>query len=146
MPRASFAIAGALMALCSAASPALAACTISTTSVAFGTYNPRAATAVTGVGSIALDCQSNDRPVISIGTGSSGSFALRRMTNGASNLNYNLFTGATMTVIWGDGTGGSATVTPPRRASTTTVYGRIPAGQNVTAGTYNDTLIVTVNF
>lgn len=129
-----------------AAGAARAACSITTTSVAFGAYDPRSATADTGVGSIRLDCHPSDTPVIAIGTGGSGSYAQRRMTNGVSTLNYNLYTSSLMNIVWGNGTGGTVTVAAPKRISTTTIYGRIPAGQNVSAGAYNDTLIVTVNF
>jgi spore coat protein U-like protein len=128
-----------------AAAPANA-CTISATGVAFGAYNPRSPTAKTGVGSVRLDCPANARPVIAIGTGTSGTFTQRRMTSGGYSLYYNLYTTSSLSSVWGDGTGGSVTVAAPRRASTTTVHGQISAGQNVAAGSYSDTLIVTVTF
>ena len=134
-----------LLGLLFAAVPAQA-CTISATGVAFGAYNPRNTTSVTGVGSIQLDCHPNGRPVISLGAGNSGSYASRRMTNGISNLNYNLYVNSAMTIVWGNGTGGTQSVDAPRKTSTTTVYGRIPPRQNVTAGTYRDTLVVSVVF
>ena len=141
----------ALLGLLAAAAPARAqpplnACTITATGVAFGTYDPKSATPDSGYGTIALDCHPSARPVIALGAGFGGSLLERRMRNGASSPVYNLYTDAGFSRVWGDGTGGTVTVPVERRTSTTTVYGRIPPGQNVTAGTYSDTLIVTVVF
>ena len=124
------------------------ACTVSTTSVAFGTYNPNSTTALDGTGAVNLNCPSNVKqgPVISISTGNSGSYAERRMNSGANVLRYNLYTSAARTTVWGNGTSGTARVTAPIRQSSTPVHGRISAGQNVRAGTYTDTLTVTVTF
>ena len=150
MLRASCISLAALLALLSAG-PA-AACTISSTAVAFGAYDPTSATADLGVGNINLDCRKNDTPVISLGRGS-GTFAARRMSSGANTLNYNLFTTAARTIVWGDGTSGTVTVvpqagasTPTRKAHSAVVYGRIPAGQNVKAGSYSDVVVITVTF
>lgn len=54
-----------------------------------------------------------------------------------------------MSTIWGNGTSGTSIVNllrvkktePPR---VTILFGRIPAGQDVSSGFYNDTLIVTI--
>lgn len=130
------------------------ACTITTTAVAFGTYNPQAAGADDGTGTIALACHpSVDSPNVAIGTGGSGTFSPRRMSNGVSTLDYNLYTTTARTVVWGNGTAGTSTVTLSGgsvsggvRRFSRTVFGRIPALQNVTAGIYGDTVIVTVTF
>jgi spore coat protein U-like protein len=137
-----------------APAPARAACTVSTTGVAFGAYNPQSATADDSGGTINVDCHPSDHSVeVEIGAGLSGSFATRRMSSGADTLNYNLYTNAGRTLVWGDGTGGSITqtltggsVSGGTRRFSATVYGRIPALQNVSAGAYNDTLILTVTF
>lgn len=63
-------------------------------------------------------------------------------------LTYDLFTDPARTSIWGDGTDG--TVTSGGDGDTTsahhTIYGRIPAGQNVRIGTYSDLITVTLEF
>jgi spore coat protein U-like protein len=152
MPRARLlALAAALLL---APAPALADCTISVTPVAFGTYTPTSDAVRDGVGSVRTDCRHNVSPGgISIGTGGSGSYATRRMLNGSSQLQYNLFMDAARTTVWGNGSGGTATVSPPisqssglRRIREAVIYGRIPARQNVRAGTYTDTMFVTVSF
>lgn len=85
---------------------------------------------------------------VEISAGSSGSYATRRMKSGNAGLDYNLYTSPTRTTVWGDGRNGTGSVKVHRRDGTVslTVYGRIPAGQNVRAGTYADTLIVSIDF
>ena len=122
------------------------ACTIGATGVAFGTYDPKSSSGRTGFGTISLDCHPNAKPVIALGAGLSGNLFQRRMTNGTSSLVYNLYTDAGLSSIWGDGIGGTLALPAPKKGSSHTVYGRIPAGQNVSAGTYSDTLVVTVVF
>ena len=72
------------------------------------------------------------------------------MLNGSEPLNYNLYRDAARTAIWGDGTGGTQVYSDPRTPRnqnvTLTVYGRIPAGQDVSVGTYTNTVTATINF
>ena len=53
-------------------------------------------------------------------------------------------------MIWGNGTGGTsfyATANiPNNRDVSVPVYARVPAGQDVRAGSYADNVSVTVNF
>ena len=58
-----------------------------------------------------------------------------------------------MTTVWGDGSGGSSAVTDSYllgvggNARSYTAYAKLPAGQALAgAGTYTDTLIVTIAF
>jgi spore coat protein U-like protein len=133
---------------------ASAACTVSATGVAFGAYDPQSATPDDSTGTIEAACHPSDHDVeVEIGAGLYGSIATRRMSSGAATLDYYLFTSAGRSTIWGDGTQGSVSqtltggsVSGGTRRFTGTIYGRIPAGQNVPAGTYNDTLIVTITF
>jgi len=121
-------------------------CTVSTTGVVFGAYSfftpwPRLST-----GSVSIGCDAVAAYSIAMNGGYTGTFA-RLMTSGANRLTYNLYTDATRTVVWGDGTGGSMRVSSSGTTGAThTVYGRIPALQNVPAGSYSDLLIVTVEF
>lgn len=130
-----------------------ATCSVATTPVSFGTYNVFSASATTSSGTIIVKC--NNQPnhqmqvVASISTGSSGTFSQRQMkkTSGSEQLNYNLYSDASRSIIWGDGSGGSSTViarVSRQNSLTAYVYGTIPARQNLSAGSYSDTLIVTV--
>jgi spore coat protein U-like protein len=145
-------LAGAALAAAALAAPA-EACTVSANGVAFGNYSFSNPAPTDGVGTISLNCHRNTTsPVVAIDAGNSGSFSPRRMRNGTRTLNYNLFTSASHSVVWGNGSSGTATVSPSGTVSgnsrlfSVPVYGRIPAGQNAAAGSYSDTLMVTVTF
>ena len=131
---------------------ALSSCTIGTViPVAFGTYNVFAATALTVNGSIALSCGGNGSATVTLDKGqNSSSFVSRAMkqTGGATLLTYNLYTDAATTIVWGDGTGGSTTrsLSGNSLSVTLTVFGKVGAGQDVPAGSYTDTVVITVNF
>ncbi|MCX7982833.1 MAG: spore coat U domain-containing protein [Syntrophales bacterium] len=131
--------------------PAEAACTVSTTGIAFGNYSPIDITPVDSQGIITITCNTNERTTTAIGPSpNSGGFNPRKMkqTGGSELLNYNLYTDASRSTIWGDGTGGTRTVTQRVNRTTVnlTVYGRIPAGQDVSVGQYSDILVITVNY
>jgi spore coat protein U-like protein len=133
---------------------ARAACTVSATGVAFGAYDPRSATPDDSSGTIEVACHPSDHaPEVGLGPGLHGSVAARRMSSGSATLDYGLYANAGRTAVWGDGAQGSTgqtlaggTVSGGTRRFTGTIYGRIPAGQNVPAGSYDDTLIVTISF
>lgn len=143
-------VAGALV--LSAVVPAHAACTISSTPLVFGTYNVFAVTPLDSTGSVTLHCTATDKDiVITLDRGGAPTFNPRRMLNGAEQLDYNLYLDAARTTIWGDGTGGTqifANHNPQgnNRDIVLPIYGRIPAGQDVRAGTYTNTITVTIQF
>ena len=124
--------------------------------VAFGSYNPISGTADTTTGNIAVTCSAlvlfTASYVISLSTGASGSYTTRFMNLTGNHLNYNLYTQAARTTVWGDGTAGTVTVSDSYTAiglSETrnyTVYGLLPALQAVPAGAYTDTITVTVTY
>jgi spore coat protein U-like protein len=68
------------------------------------------------------------------------------MENGAFTLSYNLYTDASRVTVWGDGSAGTATLNGDAEEATYTLYGRVPARQNVHTGEYTDTLIATVTY
>jgi spore coat protein U-like protein len=71
------------------------------------------------------------------------------MRNGAEVLNYNLYREAAFQTIWGDGTGGTQTYTALAAVLlpvTVTVHAQLPAGQNVAAGSYSDSVVATIIF
>ena len=134
-------------------------CTVSATSVAFGTYDPLAGAPLDTAGSVSVTCTSGPPPPrvdydVLLTTGQAGSYGPRAMTNGVSQLNYNLYIDSARTQRWGDGGGGTSVisvrfnVTRPGSTQTDTypVYGRVFAGQNVSTGSYLDGITVTVNF
>lgn len=137
-----------------------ATCTVSATGVAFGTYIPSTPGATDITGTVTITCSSTINETISYevalnpGTNSGSSFSNRRMTNGATFLSYQLYTNSARTAVWGDGTGGTSTVTDrfrcnrcTNRKENYTDYGRLPGLQwNAAPGFYGDTITAMVTF
>ena len=81
------------------------------------------------------------------GTGPGGSTSRRRMDQeaGRDRLDYDLFQDPGRTVHWGDRSGrDTLEVQTTGAPMTLPVYGQIPGGQRVRAGTYSDTITVRV--
>lgn len=133
--------------------PALA-CSVTATGTSFGTYDVFASAPLDTTGEVSVTCPDPPPPSvqIAISKGSSVNFQPRTMLNGANDvLEYGLYLDATFSIVWGDGSSGTEirTVSVPTDGTPAkaTVYGRIPARQtSVSAGTYQDTVTVTVNF
>jgi spore coat protein U-like protein len=123
------------------------ACSVSAQGVDFGSYDPFGRNNLDGAGNIALTCDPGVTYTITLSNGS-GPYAGRVMTNGPYSLHYNLYTDASRLFVWGDGNGGTATVSGSGAAApvNVTIYGRIPAGQNARVGNYSDNVVVTVTF
>ncbi|WP_218813705.1 Csu type fimbrial protein [Rickettsiella endosymbiont of Dermanyssus gallinae] len=131
-------------------------CSVGTTAVAFGNYNPTSGTAKTANGNIAVTCSAlvifTASYVISLSKGASATYTPRFMNLLGVHLNYNLYTTAGFTSIWGDATGRTVTVRDSYTAvglSDTrnyTVFGQVPALQTVGVGTYTDSITVTVTY
>jgi len=131
---------------------AIGACSFnSTVGVSFGAYRFFDATPTDSTGSITYTCLLQFSPItIDLSKGSAPTYVPRQMRKGIDTLNYNLYLDASRVSIWGDGTGGSSRygpISPPLITPVTvTIYGRIPASQNVRIGSYTDTGTVTINF
>jgi len=133
-------------------------CTVSAVTLTFGPYNPFRASHTDSTGHIAVSCAGRPGDAVSyaiqLSAGRSGTYAQRHM-HGYSHhhvLNYNLYVGASRTLVWGDGNNGTQVVTdaftqtPGRDTRVYPVYGRIFAGQNPHVGNYADAIVVTLVF
>lgn len=139
-------------------------CTVATSPVMFGSYDPITITAPIDVnGNVRVDCVATTfgealfgvNVTIALNQGSSGTFAARTMRQApASILQYNLYTTAARATVWGNGSGGTQTVAgavggafsgqpTPRNFP---VFGRLPAGQDPNLGLHSDIITVTVTF
>lgn len=145
--------AGALGAVPAAATQ----CSVQASAVEFGVYDPFSPAPSDSVGTITVTCGGLAGGAVAytirIGTGGSGVYSPRAMRDGTTwQLGYNLFTGASRTLVWGDGTGASRVVADgyalQGRSVTRSypVYGRIPARQNVAPGRYVDSLVITLEY
>jgi len=118
-------------------------CTVSMTSVAFGTVNVLPGTAVDTTATVTITCSAGtgggQRVCISIGCGTSCDATSRKMTSGGNSARYDLYADTGRTTLWGswhtgyDTTGVQLDV---GKNSTTnvTVYARFLASQQTDAG------------
>ncbi|NUO74352.1 MAG: spore coat protein U domain-containing protein [Frateuria sp.] len=140
--RAVFGVAAAL-----AATPlAAATCGLSVQGVSFGSYDFQSSQNLDSVGHITVTCDVSAPFTIALNAGLTGSFTSRTMQNGSHPLSYNLYTDTAHVSVWGDGTGGSTTVSGSGTNVGYTVYGSMPAGQNPYAGSYSDSITVTLTY
>ena len=131
-----------------------AACTITTSGLVFGPYNVFNVSAVSSTGSVTYRCGLLEAlfgtVTVTLSTGQSGTYTPRAMKKDVEPLSYNLYLDAAATSVWGNGTGGTQVYSrsnPPYNTNVNlTVYGKLPPGQDVRAGTYTDTVAVTINF
>jgi spore coat protein U-like protein len=126
-------------------------CSITTTAVAFGAYDPIVANATApldGTGSVVVTCTKGAGTRIDLGLGSNAAASVRRMAGGGDFLTYELYTTTARTTVWGSGATAGLTIpaAPSRAARTFTVFGRVAGGQDVAATTYADTVVATINF
>lgn len=143
VPRLFSAIAAGLL-LCPAAAMA---CTVTVTPLAFGSIDPVARMPTESTGTLVVSCPTQTSYTLSI-DGGNGTVGDRFMTGAADTLRYQLYTDASLSLVWGDGTAGTVTVAGSAGPADTThvVYGRVPAQPLAKAGAYTDTLTVTVTF
>ncbi|MEI9849937.1 MAG: spore coat U domain-containing protein [Sphingomonas sp.] len=111
----------------------------------FGQYDPFGNATSDTAATITVTCDAETAFEIALGPGA-GSYAARTMTGGAEAMAYNLYIDPQRTVVWGDGTEGTSTVSAVSVRGDFTVYARAPARQNLTPGIYTDIVSVTVTY
>ena len=127
-------------------------CTITTTPVAFGSYDPvtaNKASALDGIGTVSVTCTKGAVAKVGLNTGSYPSGGRRMFAGGEAFLNYELYRDQTRATVWGDTLGNAVDVPASPSAlqpQVLTVYGRVPQAQDATVGNYADTVVATVNF
>ena len=122
-------------------------CEVSANDVNLGTYYATNSSPATATGTLMFKCTPNVSAAFSVnpGTGSS-SYASRVLSSGTNTLPYNVYTDPAYSAIWGDGSGGSQTISllTSGSAQSSNYYVRIPAGQFSPAGLYTSTLVMTL--
>lgn len=130
-------------------------CTISTSPLSFGDYDPtdtHATSDLYGAGVVTTTCTSGASATITLsqgnhaGSGGSDAAPSRRLADGANTLNYYLYKNSGRTTVWGNTTVTGLAPTADGTAQDSMVYATIPAGQNVPAGNYSDTVTATVTY
>lgn len=136
-----------------------ATCAVTASGVAFGAYAPTTGAPLSSSGTVTINCTGLLGLVgaliswsIALSPGQSASFSPRTMSYGSSALHYQLFTDASHTTVWGDGTNGTVTLNGSTMVTLGTitqsyvVYGGAPASQVVSPGAYSDTITITATF
>ncbi len=123
-------------------------CVLTAGSVAFGVYDPvgvNAATPLDAAGTFTVACTKNTAYTIGLDNGQHFALGARHMAAGPEQLPYELYSDSGRTTVWNatNTVGATAANTTP---VTLTVYGRVPAAQNVADGSFADTVTSTVTF
>lgn len=118
---------------------------ITVTPLSFGSYDVYSAAPLDTAGSISYNCPPPALPSVTIDLGLSFGNGHRRMALGlgAQFLAYDVYLDAARTAVWPSTT---AVSVPQGNNQTIPFYGRIFPQQDVSVGTYTDTLVVTFNF
>lgn len=128
----------------------LSACSINANNLAFGNYNPTSATPTDATSTIDVICTTGTSYTVALnaGTTSGTTVSTRKMASGANRLDYALYSDSARSTNWGNtpGTDTPAATVAGVIPSTFTVYGRVAAQQNVPAGSYTDTVTITVTY
>jgi spore coat protein U-like protein len=95
-----------------------------------------------------IRCTAFRQGMITLSRGGSGTYTPRKMSGTA---NYNLYGDAALTTIWGDGSGGTYTFgavngTFGTQSYSGTIYGMVPATQDLAPGAYSDTITATLSY
>lgn len=135
------------IALLAAPLGASAACMLSSTALSFGVIDPLVEMQHDSTAQIHVTCDPQATFTISLSTGA-GSYNQRALVSGANLLNYNLYIDPQRTMIWGDGSGTTRTVSGSADSAGTshTIYGSIPWQPRAVPGVYSDTIVITVSY
>lgn len=125
-------------------------CSFSTaTNVAFGNVSASTVANNDKTSTISHQCTKGTGYTIKLDAGANGTFAARKMKDPISldTLDYNLYTDSGRTTVWNDSTNVvTGTGALYGTAISTTVYARMAEGQDKAAGSYSDTVQVSIEY
>ncbi|MBS3027993.1 MAG: spore coat U domain-containing protein [Dolichospermum sp. DET66] len=121
-------------------------CTISTSALNFGSYDPGTGSSVTGT--VTTNCTVLANAVITLSLGVYPEQSQRRLKHSYADfhLNYALYQDNQKTTTWGNSSSTGVDITGEGFDKSKSVYGVIPAGQTVASGNYYDTVVATITF
>ena len=138
------ALAAAVLAIAPAARAVT--CTVSTGGLAFGSYDYLSAVPLDSTAPVTWLCDISATVTITLGRGGSSTYLPRKLLSGVNSANYNLYKDTACSLIWGDGTETTSTVTASGTSGSIPAYGRVPPGQPLPVGSYSDAVVVTITF
>ena len=117
---------------------------LAVTALAFGTYDAYNATPTDSAGTISYSCPPPTTPTVTIDAGQAFANGRRRMTLAAGTdwLSYDIFVDAARNTVWSS----TPVSVPAGNIVSVPYYARAFALQDVSVGSYSDTLVVTFNF
>lgn len=121
------------------------ACALNGGTMAFGQYLSGQTTNLDVVGQINYaNCSGNLS--FELDGGQAADVNARKMLSGSNQLQYQLYRNSARNAVWGTGTNAQGLQLLQPLSGKIDVYGRIPSGQAVPAGSYADTVNVTLTF
>lgn len=124
-------------------------CAVTAQPLYFGAYDAAGTSNVDAYTSVTVLCTVGTTYNVGLnaGGGTGATVTTRKLTSGSNTLNYTLYQDNNRSAVWGN-TVGTNTVsgTYVIGQQPLTVYGRIASGQIVPAGTYADTITVTITY
>ncbi|MGC4396148.1 Csu type fimbrial protein [Hydrogenophaga sp. T2] len=141
-------------------------CSVAATPLAFGAYTSPGGARVDSQAGVTVTCTPtylllacSVSYTLTLSSGSNGSPGNRQMAAGSGRLGYGLYSDSNRQSAWGDGGAGGPGVGGTistnllglgvvclAGAKNHTVYARIPANQVVPAGSYGDTVVLTITY
>jgi spore coat protein U domain-containing protein, fimbrial subunit CupE1/2/3/6 len=126
-------------------------CRVSTRDLSFGVYDPLGLNAgkdLDASTSLTVVCTKGTSVRVILGAGQGDSAGLRQLSGAGQFLGYQLYRDPVRTEVWSQG---DAAVQIPNAGGAhapniLTIYGRIPAGQSILAGTFTDRVTASVEF
>lgn len=136
---------------------AVTTCSLSSSALTFPAYDPSSTSPTDGLGTVVVTCINNQpisvpsatRVQLRIGASANGTVTDRKMASNGDSLQYGICSDPGFNANWDNGlyapskSTGEMTLNVPKNV-TFTLYGRIPPQQNIRAGFYSDSLLLTV--
>lgn len=123
-------------------------CTVNATAMDFGTRGV-INNSVDSANTISVQCTAGVAYSIGLDGGLAGATnpTLRKLSNGSNQVTYGIYRNASRTAPWGNDSGSNTVdLTATGSVQTVTAYGRVPAQTTPVAGTYQDTIIVSLTY
>lgn len=96
---------------------------------------------------LGVTCTANENITATLSTGTSGSYTQRIMHSTNNSIYYNVYIDANFSQIFGDGSQATSIINTTCNGSCNSVlYSRTYETANLQAGTYSDTLIISINY
>jgi spore coat protein U-like protein len=122
-------------------------CSVNASTLNFGSVGV-IRSAVDATGSLTVTCTNSLPYTIALDGGLTGATnpTQRMMSQASQHVTYGLYQDSPRAQPWGDSGGSTVAGTGTGLAQTLTVYGRVPAQNTPSPGTYSDTVVVTISY